>query len=122
MKYFVNRIAVTLAILAVASTMVFAKTKRDTVTFTENLKINGTLVKSGTYDLSFNDETNELAVIKNGKVVAKTTARSEQRSDKASRTEVKTVTSDGGIELIGVAFSGTDKNLLVERGSDAAKN
>jgi PHD/YefM family antitoxin component YafN of YafNO toxin-antitoxin module len=121
MKYFVNRLVVTLAILAMTATMAFSKTKRDTVTLTENVTVNGTLLKKGTYDVSFNDETNELAIIKNGKVVAKTSAKSEQRSNKASQTELKTLSSNGGIELIGVAFRGADRNIMVER-SDAAKN
>jgi len=122
MKYFVSRIAVTLAVLAMVTTVTFGKTRRDTVTLTESVTINGTLLKSGTYDVSFNDQTNELAIIRNGKVVAKAAAKSEQRDKKASQTEVKTVTTSGGIVLIGVAFSGTDKNIMVERGGEAARN
>ena len=121
MKYFVSRLAVALAILATVATMAVSKTRRDTITLTENVTVNGTLLKKGTYDVSFNDETNELAIIKNGKVVAKTGAKSEQRSNKASQTEVKTFSSNGGIELIGVAFSGTDRNIMVDR-NDAARN
>jgi hypothetical protein len=122
MKSLGNRILLTLVIGAMVSSLAFAKTKKDTITFTESVRVNGTLLKSGTYDMRFNEETSELAILKNGKVVAKTTGRVEQRSHKADRTEIKTSTSNGGVELIGVAFSGSDKNILVERGSDAARN
>src|SRR5262245_20182115 len=122
MKSSLNRIVLTLTICAVASVLAQGKTKRDTVTFPQDVKVNDTLLKSGSYDVSFNDETSELAIIKNGKVVAKTTAKIEQRSAKATRTELKTITTNNGIELLGVAFSGSDKNILVDRRSDAAKN
>lgn len=122
MKFLVNRIVLTLVIGAMAVTMAFGKTRRDTVTFTENVKLNSTLLKSGTYDVAFNEETNELAIIKNGKVVAKTAAKAEPRTGKASQTEVKTVTTNSGVELIGVAFGGTDKNIMVDRSGDTAKN
>ena len=122
MKSFLNRIVCTLTICAVASVFALGKTRRDTITLTQEVKINNTLLKSGTYEVTFNDETNELAILKNGKVVAKTTAKLEQRNTKATRTELKTVATNSGIELLGVAFSGSDKNILVDRGSDAARN
>ena len=121
MKSLVNRLLLTLVVGAMVSTLAFAKTRRESVTLTEDVTINGTLVKSGTYDVAFNDETNELSILKNGKVVAKTGGRIEQRSGKASRTEVKTIAISGGVEFVGVTFSGSDKNIMVQR-ADAAKN
>jgi hypothetical protein len=37
------------------------------VTFENDIKVNGTLVKKGTYDVKFDDETGQLAIEKNGK-------------------------------------------------------
>jgi hypothetical protein len=34
---------------------------------------------------------------------------------------VKTITTSAGVELVGVAFNGTDKNILVDRGGEAAR-
>ncbi len=118
----IRRITIALAICAVAASIAFAKTRKDSVTFTQDVSVNGTLVKSGSYEVSFNDETNELAIMKRGKVIAKTTAKTSQRENKASSTEVKTVTTNNGVELVGIAFSGTDKNVLVDRGGEAARN
>jgi hypothetical protein len=117
----IRRITIALGICALAASVTLGKTRKDSVTFTQDLNVNGTLVKSGSYEVSFNDETNELAIIKRGKVVAKTTAKASQRDGKANATEVKTITTSAGVELIGVAFGGSDKNILVDRGGEAAR-
>src|SRR5580765_1817978 len=64
---------------AVASTVAFAKETKQRVTFSEPVEVNGTLVKKGTYDAVFNDQTNELSIVKEGKVVAQAPAQLEKR-------------------------------------------
>ena len=50
MKSFLSRIGMVLLISSLAGVAVFAKTKKETVTFPTNIKINGTLVNKGVYD------------------------------------------------------------------------
>ena len=78
MKVFLKSTLAALMICALASIAIFAaakdKVKTETVTFPSDVMVNGTLVKAGDYQLKFNEETGELAIMKNGKVKAKTTA------------------------------------------------
>lgn len=120
MKSFVNRITIALVIFALASVAAFAKTKKETVTFPTNIKVNGTVVKPGTYDLKFNEETNELSVLKNGKVIAKTTTRTE-KGTKARGTQFSSIGSGDDRQLLSVTFSGSDQKVIVA-GSQAASN
>src|ERR1700694_31241 len=87
MKGFMRVFFVALAISALASVSAFAgskdKVKKETVTFTSDVMVNGTLVKAGDYEVKFDETTGELAILKDGKVKAKTAARLEQRTDKA---------------------------------------
>jgi hypothetical protein len=116
MKRFITSITCALAIALVASLGVAAKdkTKKKTVEFTQDVMVNGTLLKAGTYDVKFNEETGELSVIKNGKVKATTTAHLEQRSHEAKDTAVLIVNTPGAVaELKGIAFGGSNSNVIV---------
>ena len=120
MKSFVNRITIALVIVALASVAAFAKTRRDTVTFPTDIKVNGTLVKQGTYDLKFNEETNELLILKRGKVIAKANTRTE-KGTKARGTQFSSIGSGDERQLVNITFSGTDQKVVVS-GSEAASN
>jgi len=68
MKRFMKMSLVALAIAALASISAIAgdkgKVEKKTVTFTEDIMVNGTLVKKGDYEIKFDDSTGELSVIK----------------------------------------------------------
>lgn len=114
MKSLINKTLVALLLCALAVVSAFAaKVRKETVTFASDVTVNGTLIKAGQYDIRFNEETGELAILKNGKVKAKTNARVEQRSDKAQSTSVRTSTKGDISELIGVTFEGSNKNVVV---------
>jgi hypothetical protein len=116
MKRFITSITCALAIALVASLGVAAKdkTKKKTVEFTEDVMVNGTLLKAGTYDVKFNEETSELSVLKDGKVKATTTAHLEPRSHEAKDTAVLIVNTGGAVaEFKGVAFGGSNQNVIV---------
>lgn len=120
MKSFVNRITIALVIFALASVAAFAKTKRETVTFPTNIKVNGTLVKQGTYDLKFDEATNELSILKGSKVIAKTSTRTEKGA-KAKSTQFSSMGSGDERQLLSVTFGGSDQKVIVS-GSEAASN
>ena len=67
MKSIVNRIVVVVMIGALASIAAFAKTHKHRVTFENDIKVNGTLVKKGSYEVKFDDESGQLEIVKNGK-------------------------------------------------------
>ena len=123
MKVFLKNTFVALLICALASIAVVTtakdKVKAETVSFTEDTMVNGTLVKAGEYQIKFNEQTGELSILKDGKVKAKTTAQLRSRSDKAKNTAVRTLDKGGVAELIGFSFGGSKQDLVVGAGSGA---
>ena len=67
MKSIVNRMVAVLMVGALTGVVAFAKVHKQKVTFENDMKVNGTLVKKGTYELKFDDETGQLSISKNGK-------------------------------------------------------
>jgi hypothetical protein len=113
MKSIVNRMVVVLMVGALTSVVAFAKVQKHKVTFENDIKVNGTLVKKGTYDVKFDDQSNQLSIIKNGKVVAEAMGRLEQRAKKASDFQVRSTVNGDETQLVGVTFGGSDKDVMI---------
>jgi hypothetical protein len=118
MRKFFNRVALAFAISALTSVMVFAEVKKETVTFYNDITVNGTLVKKGTYRVKFDTESGELSILKGGKVVAKTTARAEQRDTKPSSTEILSANKDNKTVLVSITFGGEKEAIVISGGSE----
>ncbi len=116
MKFLKSTLAA-LMICAFASISAFAaardKVKTENVTFTSDVTVNGTVLKGGDYQIKFNEGTGELAIMKDGKVKAKTTAHLQARSDKARNTSVRTLDKGSIAELIGFTFGGSNQDVMV---------
>lgn len=121
MKRFMQGIFAALAISALISVSAFAgdkgKSEKKHVTLTEDVTINGTVLKAGDYDVKFDESTGELSIIKDGKVKAKAPARLQARSDKAKDTALRTMNKGGVAELVGVTFGGWNQDVVVGTGS-----
>ena len=127
MKSFTKRFFVALTIAGLASFTAMAKDKdkdkvaRKDVTFTQDIMLNGTLLKAGQYQLKFDENTNELRILRNGKVKAETAAHLEPRTGKAKSTQIMIDnTGSGPAELRGVAFHGWDKDVMVNGSSSTS--
>ena len=116
MKSIVNRIVVVIMVGALTSVAAFAKTHKQRVTFENDIKVNGTLVKKGNYEVKFDDETGQLSINKNGKTVAQTMAKLEARAKKAGGFQLRSVGEGENSELVGVTFSGWDKDVVFTSG------
>ena len=118
MKRFMKTFFAALVIGALASISALAtgdkgKVEKKTITFPEDVMVNGTLVKAGDYEVKFDESTNELSIMKGGEVKAKTAAHIEARSDKAKNTALRTVDKGGATELLGVTFGGSSRDVMV---------
>jgi hypothetical protein len=113
MKSFVSRMLVVLMVGALTTVVAFAKVQKHKVTFENDIKVNGTLVKKGTYDLKFDDESGQLSIVKNGKVVAQAMARVESREKKANDFQLRSTVNGDETQLTGVTFGGSDKDVLI---------
>ena len=108
-----KRIVIAVLLVTLAGTAAFGKTKKKNVTFTDNVTVNGTLVKAGNYDVAFDEMASELTILKNGKVVVKTTAHLEPRDRKASDTQVRRRMVGNDSEFIGITFGGSKDDVVV---------
>ena len=115
MRRWSSLVVLTLLVVAMTGVAALGKSKRQTVTFPSNVKVNGTLIKQGTYDLKFDEETNELSVLKNGKILVKTTARVEKRDGRGKGVEIRTMGSGDDTQLIAVAFGGSSDKFVVNQ-------
>ena len=123
MKVFLKSTFAALMVCALASIVVFGaakdKVKTESVTFSQDTMVNGTLVKAGDYQVKFNEQTGELAILKDGKIKAKTTAQLQSRSEKAKHTAVRILDKGGVAELIGFSFGGSNQDVVVGASSGA---
>ena len=113
MKSIVNRMVVVLMVGALTSVVAFAKVHKHTVTFDTDIKVNDTLVKKGTYQVKFDDETGQLSIVQNGKTVAQSMTKIETRSKKANDFVLRSQVNGDETQLTGVTFGGSDKNVLL---------
>jgi hypothetical protein len=116
MKSIMSRMLVVLMVGALTSVAALAKVHKHKVTFDEDIKVNGTVVKRGSYDVKFDDETNQLSILKNGKVVAQAMARLESREKKANDFQLRSTNKDNEQQLTGVTFGGSDKDVVITEG------
>jgi hypothetical protein len=113
MKSIVNRMLVVLMVGALTSVVALAKVQKHKVTFDSDIKVNGTLLKKGTYDVKFDDQTGQLSIAKNGKVVVQAMARLEPRAKKANDFQLRSVGNGDETQLTGVTFGGSDKDIVI---------
>ena len=113
MKSIVNRMVVVLMVGALMSVAAFAKVRKHTVTFDTDIKVNDTLVKKGTYQVRYDDETGQLSILQNGKTVVQAMTRLEDRVKKANDFVLRSEVNGGETQLTGVTFDGSDKNVLI---------
>ena len=101
MKSIVNRIVLVLVVGALTSVAAFAKVQKHKVTFENDTKVGGTVVKKGTYDL------------KNGKAVAEAMAKVEPREKKAGDFQLRSTTAGDVAQLVGVTFEGSTSDVVI---------
>ena len=113
MKSIVNRMVVVLMVGALMSVAAFAKVRKQTVTFDTDIKVNDTLVKKGTYQVRYDDETGQLSILQNGKTVVQAMTRLEDRVKKANDFVLRSQVNGDETQLTGVTFGGSDKNVVI---------
>ena len=114
MKKSLHRIAISLVLCTLLGSVALAGGKTKSVTFYEDVKVGDTLVKKGTYFVTYDEKSKELTIRKNGKVIANTSARLEERAttsksssayatlkDKENNLRLSRVSIDGKHAMIG---------------------
>ena len=73
-------------------------------------------MKKGTYEVKFDDATGQLSINKNGKTIAQTMAKLEDRAKKANGFQLRSVGTGDETELTGLTFGGSDKDVVITNG------
>jgi hypothetical protein len=100
MKTRIRRITFALVACAVLGATALAGVKGKNVTFQEDLTVGDTLVKKGDYKVTFDDQAQELKVLKGGKVVAQTTAHTGEVKSGRYKTVYTTLKAADGTKLL----------------------
>ena len=116
MKSVISKMLAVLMVGALTGVVALAKTQKARTTFDTDMKVNGTLVKKGDYDVKFDDETGQLSIVKNGKVVVETATRLEPRANKANNFQLRAIRNGDELQLAGVTFGGSDKDVMIANG------
>jgi len=119
MKSIASKMMAVLMVGALTGVVALAKVHKEKVTFDSDIKVNGTLVKKGTYDVKFDDESGQLSITKNGKTVAQATAKLEQREKKANDFQLRSTVNGDETNLTGITFGGSDKNVVITSGGSS---
>ncbi len=115
----VNRLIVAVLVGAITSGVALAEVIKKEVTFTQPVVVNGTVVKSGTYNVLYDDQTKELSIVKGRKVVASAPAQLEKREQKDHSVYVTRESADSSnVILISVTFKDGNQ-ATIANSSDA---
>src|SRR5882672_745900 len=118
----VNQLAVVILVGAIASSVASAEVIKKEVTFSQPVVVNGTIVKSGTYNVVYDDQTKELSIVKGRKVVARAPAlleKREQRDHAVYVTRVKEGDSNNAV-LVSVTLKDGNQASIVNSGDGNA--
>ena len=116
MKSIVSKMVAIVMVGALTGVVALAKVHKQKVTFDSDIKVNGTLVKKGNYDVKFDDETGQLSIVKNGKTVVQAMAKLEAREKKANDFQLRSTVNGDETQLTGVTFGGSDKDVVITSG------
>src|SRR5215210_3323897 len=107
------RAALALALCLAAAGAAAAKAKVKTLTFGSDFWVGSTLVKAGTYKVSYDDQAGEVSISDTSSTVARTAVKAEQRGKSKSGWDIVLAQKGGGLALVSLAFPGDKQNLVV---------
>ena len=119
MKRAVTIIALAFALCALVGTMALAKIKFHSVSFDQDVLVNGALVKKGEYHARFNEQNGELTILEGSRAVVTTTVKEETIAKKAPETSFEVKTGDSGPMLTKITFEGSRYALLISNNQSA---
>lgn len=104
--------ALLLCLSLVGTALANEKNMKKTLTLTEDVKVNNTLIKKGEYRVMFNAKTEEVTLSQDGDVVFTGKATVETRPEKARYNSASFKSTDNGKVLNAFTFAG-DRRAIV---------
>jgi hypothetical protein len=107
MKQGLLRTAIALALCALLGGAALANVKTRNVRLDDDVTVAGTVLKKGTYKISFDDQSNKLTIKRGSKVIVETTAKLEEyKSTGARSADYKTTLSGTTATLTSINLGG----------------
>jgi pyruvate carboxylase len=100
-----------MALIVAGLTVAEAKDRSKTITFLNDVTVNGTLIAKGTYDVKFDSESSEVSILRNGRVIATTKVEVKLTDRKNPHNSAGFVERDSKRVLTTITFAG-DKRVL----------
>ena len=119
-KLGINLLAFAICCALGAVSLVQAKDRKKTVTFTEDFLVNSKLVKKGLYEVKFDADTSQVMILQDGDVVATTKAEVRMTDKKAPYSSASFSSTDRGKVLTGITFEGDKRLILIGERTEAA--
>lgn len=105
--------ALLLCLSLVGTALANEKNLKKTLTLSEDVMVNGTLIKKGEYRVVFNAKTEEVTLSKDGDVVFTGKATVDLRPEKARYNSATFKTTEKGKVLDGFTFAGDRRAILL---------
>ena len=116
----VNQLVGLVLLSSIAGSVAVAKEMKKGVTFVEPVMVNGTVVKKGSYEAVFDDQTNQLSIVKGRKVVAQAPAQLEKRETRDHAAYItRQSEGDSTTPLLSVVFKHNNQATIVDSGDSA---
>lgn len=117
----VNQLVGLVLVSSIAGGVAFAKEMKKEVTFVQPVMVNGTVVKKGSYEAVFDDQTNQLSIVKGRKVVASAPAQLEKREARDHAAYITRLNEGGSTNapLLSVVFKNNNQATIVDSGGSA---
>jgi hypothetical protein len=110
MKHILNA----LLIVILVSVPTFAKVQKAKITLKADTKVGDVVVKKGTYEVRFDDQSNELSILKGRKIIAKSGVQLEPLSSKYPDSAHIVNEVNNEAVLTGVIFAGTSQTVVLK--------
>ena len=120
MKYILSRFFIALVLVILVSVPTLAKVQKAKITLKSDTKVGDVIVKKGTYEVRFDDQSNELSIVKGRKVIAKSAVQVEPLPRKFPDTAHIVNLENNEPTLTGIIFGGSSQTVVLKSTSTTA--
>lgn len=113
MKKVFNLVMVLVASVVFFNGLAYAEGKGKKVDISRDVVVNGTEVKKGKYEVTFDEEKQEMSLWKGDKLVARSNARKGLLKNKATLSQLMTTKQNQNDMLKGIILAGEQETILI---------
>ncbi len=106
-----------LLLVGVMTVLADGKNLKDSISIPQQTVVKDTKLKPGKYEARFDAETNEVSILKDGKVVVTVKATAQSGEAAVRKTETYFSSTEKGLALTKLVFKGDDRAILLHNGN-----